>query len=501
MRSLSDFRRCQHEAVPFLLNTPKCALWAQPGLGKTGAALRAATLLLDRLEVSRVLVIAPIAVAMKTWPDAIHEWEFSSTFEFAHLAEHNSFGTWTGPGHRRLAYWSKKLLALEHKYEAEFDEGKRHKLLREIRRARRAFSWGQRVAGTTAPMQLINWHNLAWLVHFWGAAWPYDMVIHDEASIGLKNGQKSLLWRALERVTEQTKRMVQLTGTPTPRSLENIWGQMRLLDGGKRLGRHVTPFRMRFFKESPSGWGYIPREGALEAVLDNVRDLVLVQKSADYLDLPETIYSEIPVELDDSEWQIYKRFLKQFIAEIDGADITAINAGALRVKLRQLANGLVYDEDRFVRRFHSRKIEAMRDYIDEREGENVLCFYWFKHDLEAILKEFPEAKVYDSSIENDWNAGRIPLMLLHPNSGGHGLNIQYGARRMLWFGAIDDFEVYDQSVQRLAEARAVGLGATFVDHLIVRGSIEDKVMSDLQRKSDAQNEVLDYLNRLKAQLS
>jgi SNF2 family DNA or RNA helicase len=503
MRSLtrSDLRVCQQEAVPFIKKTPKCAIWADMGLGKSGATITALVDLFDDFDVSYVLVVAPLAVAVKTWPDELRTWAHARSLKFEVLREEAAHAREPyEPAERRLRYWRGKIESLGEQIAAAEDPKTARALTKELKRAKRALSWGGRVAGRPLDISVINWQNLAYLIHFWGKYWPYDALVYDEASIGLKNNRKALVWRALRRVMPLTRRMVQLTGTPTPKGLINLWGPVYLLDGGQRLGRTLTAYRERYFTSDYNGWNFKPKPGAMEAVLDLVSDIVMVQRGKDYLDLPETIYTRIPVQLDDAEMSIYNEMSVKFATEIDGAEIEAVSAGVLTGKLMQLANGRVYDAEKTPRVFHDRKVDALEEYLESREGENVLCFYWFQHDLAAIQKRFPNAARLRAGAEHlidDWNAGKIPLLLAHPGSAGHGLNLQHGGRRILWYGPTFDLELYLQANARLSGARAIGLGPTYIDHLIATGTIDEYVMEDTNQKDVGQRMVFDYLQSLR----
>lgn len=501
-----DLRDCQRQAVPFLKRVKKAALWAEMGLGKSGATLTALSELIDELEVGRVLISAPLAVANKTWPD-----EFALWAQARHLEYKVVWGAEPGPkihsraGERRIRHWTAKVDELTQAIaDAGEDDAKVREIRKELRRAKITLQWGLCVARHPERIHVINWHNLAWLVHFWGSAWPYDTVIIDEASIGLKNARNTLLWRALRKVMGHTERMIQLTGTPTPKGLMNLWGPIYLLDGGERLGRTITAFRERYFIKGFNQWDYKPKPGALEAALDRVADIVLVQRSGDYLDLPPEYELPYPVALSDEEMEIYIRMQNEYVAELEGVEIEAVNAGALRIKLLQLANGQIYDGDRIARTFHTRKLDAMEEYIERRQGENILCFYYFQHDLIAIQKKFPHAKLLrkgDPAMIDDWNAGKVELMLLHPASGGHGLNIQWGGRRALWYGPVNDLELTQQANKRLGGARSVGLGTTWIDYLVTTGTIDEHEMGCIKAKSESQEMTMEYLKGLLATIS
>jgi hypothetical protein len=364
---------------------------------------------------------------------------------------------------------------------------------REFKDAKRTLKWGHCAAKRPADIHVINRENSASLVKFWGKYWPYDVVVYDESS-DLKNGRKVLRWRAMRQIMGVTKRFIELTGTYAPKGLMDLWGQVYVLDGGERLGHTITEFRKRFFDRDYSGYVYDPKPGAMEAVTAAISDICVTLEADDFMDLPATLYNSIPVVLEEEELATYQRLKKEYLVTLpDGGEIEILASIAKTTKLLQLANGMVYDKERYVHNFHNKKIAALRDYIDERQGHNVAVAYWFRHDLEELKKAFPRARVFDKdeTLIEEWNAGRVAMMLIHPASGGHGLNIQFGGRRLLWYGPIptQDLELYQQTNDRFAHARAVGQGTTFIDHLCAVDTVDFEVVARLMMKSKMQKSI------------
>lgn len=494
-----DLRICQHEQIEHSERVPKCALFCEMGLGKTAGTLTTLAQLLDSFQTHRALVIGPLSVMRKTWPDEIADWGHVSWLKYAFLRDEDDdvdpakfMHVW------RVRYWVKKRDDLMLDYALE---PKNRKLKRGLHIAKQSLKYGLRSLAYPADIQAINWQNVHWLVHFWGKFWPYDTVVYDESSIGLKNGKNALVWRAMRLLIPHTSRLILLSGTPMPKGLMNLWGQIYLLDGGERLGRNITKYRQEYFDSDYNGYHYTPKPGAMEKILDKISDIVLVQQSKDYMDVPETFYNPVPVVLSAADAALYKKLQRDYLIWLtDGKEITADTAAELMQKSLQLANGRMLDENKVVHEVHSAKLDAVADYLESR-NDNVLLAYWYQADLVALKKRFPHLQVLtkkNPELQDAWNRGEVPFMALHPQSGGHGINIQYGGRRVLWFGPIYHTELYQQLNFRLAGARAVGLGSTFIDHLIVAGTADERAMRVLRSDGDMQDEAMAYLKSLLA---
>ena len=368
----------QQFATDFILNQNICCLMLDMGLGKTVITLTALwQLALDSFDVSRVLVIAPKRVAEDTWPKELAKWEhltgLTASLVLGSAAE------------------------------------------RETALQRKAF------------LYIINRENVVWLVknHYW----DFDMVVIDELSSFKSN--KAERFKAMKKVRPMVTRIVGLTGTPAPNTLLDLWPQMYLLDMGQRLGRFIGGFRDRFFLPDKRNreiiYSYKPREGAEDAIYALISDICISMKAADYLDMPERIDNRIEVSMSPKERKLYDDFQKDMVLSIGDEELDAANAAALSNKLLQMANGAVYGEDKKVIPIHDRKLDALEDLVEAANGKPLLVAYWYKHDLQRIKARFKNARCIDTAKDiDDWNAGKIPLALIHPASAGHGLNLQDG---------------------------------------------------------------------------
>lgn len=431
----------QQFATDFILNQSICCLMLDMGLGKTVITLTALwQLALDSFDVSRVLVIAPKRVAEDTWPKELAKWE--------HLTGLTSSLVLGSATERKAAL------------------------------QRKAF------------LYIINRENVAWLVknHYW----DFDMVVIDELSSFKSN--KAERFKAMKKVRPMVTRIVGLTGTPAPNTLLDLWPQMYLMDMGQRLGRFIGGFRDRFFLPDKRNreiiYSYKPREGAEDAIYALISDICISMKAADYLDMPERIDNRIEVSMSPKERKLYDDFQKDMVLSIGDEELDATNAAALSNKLLQMANGAVYGEDKKVIPIHDRKLDALEDLVEAANGKPLLVAYWYKHDLQRIKARFKNARCIDTAKDiDDWNAGKIPLALIHPASAGHGLNLQDGGCTIVWFGLTWSLELYQQLNARLW--RQGQKHTVVIHHIVTKGTHDEDVMRALENKDTRQSALIE----------
>lgn len=431
----------QQFATDFILNQNICCLMLDMGLGKTVITLTALwQLALDSFDVSRVLVIAPKRVAEDTWPKELAKWEhltgLTASLVLGSAAE------------------------------------------REAALQRKAF------------LYIINRENVAWLVknHYW----DFDMVVIDELSSFKSN--KAERFKAMKKVRPMVTRIVGLTGTPAPNTLLDLWPQMYLIDMGQRLGRFIGGFRDRFFLPDKRNreiiYSYKPREGAEDAIYALISDICISMKAADYLGMPERIDNRIEVSMSPKERKLYDDFQKDMVLSIGDEELDAANAAALSNKLLQMANGAVYGEDKKVIPIHDRKLDALEDLVEAANGKPLLVAYWYKHDLQRIKARFKNARCIDTAKDiDDWNAGKIPLALIHPASAGHGLNLQDGGCTIVWFGLTWSLELYQQLNARLW--RQGQKHTVVIHHIVTKGTHDEDVMRALENKDTRQSALIE----------
>ncbi len=358
-----------------------------------------------------------------------------------------------------------------------------------------------RALNTPADLYVINRENVCWLVDYYRNAWPFDMVVIDESSSFKSHSAKR--FKALAGISSRISRMVELTGTPSPNGLADLWSQVYLLDGGERLGKRYSQFRERYFQPDKRGadgmiYSYEAKPGTEESILAKISDICISMKAEDYLELPDLTYHEVPVELDKKSWKAYQDLERKMILELPEDDelISVTSAAALSNKLLQLANGAVYDEDRQVHEVHDCKIEAFLELVESLQGKPVLVFYNYQHDRERILKALAKSglrirELKTTQDEDDWNAGRIDILLTHPASSAYGLNLQQGGNHVIWFGLTWNYELYTQANKRLHRQGQVN--KVIIHHLVSTGTRDEDVMTALKRKDDAQNWVMESL--------
>lgn len=441
----------QQHCINQILRIKKLGLFLDMGLGKTVTTLTAIReLKYNRFAVRRVLVIAPKKVAEGTWTREKDKWDHTRILRVSPV----------------LGSQAKRIRALN----------------------------------TPADLYIINRENVCWLVDYYRNSWPFDMVVVDESSSFKSHSAKR--FKALAGVSGKIDRMVELTGTPSPNGLEDLWSQVYLLDGGERLGKRYTQFRERYFQPDRRGadgmvYSYAAKPGTEQSILDKISDICISMKAEDYLQLPDITYHEIPVELDAKAEKAYRELERKMVLELpEEEEISVTSAAALSNKLLQLANGAVYDEDRSVHEVHGCKIEAFLELVESLQGKPVLVFYNFQHDRERILKALSGSglrvrELKTTRDEDDWNAGQIDVLLTHPASSAYGLNLQQGGNHVVWFGLTWNYELYTQANKRLH--RQGQTEKVIIHHLVCTGTRDEDVMRALEKKDDVQNWVMESL--------
>ena len=419
------------------------------GLGKTVITLTAINeLLYNRWAVGRVLVVAPKKVAEATWSNEAAKWD--------HL--------------QRL-----RIIPVM---------GGRQQRIRAL--CRQGDVW------------VISRDNLVWLVDYYRNAWPFDMVVLDESS-SFKNHQ-SKRFRAMKLARTKIRRIVELTGTPSPQGLIDLWAQMYLLDGGERLGTTIGQYRERYFlpdqRNRTQVWSYKPKAGAQAAVHEAIRDICVSMRAEDYLDLPDRLDEIIPVALTPKARAAYDRLEREMLLEVNLDTITAGSAAVLSGKLLQLCNGAVYDDDHGVATVHDCKLEAFAELVEQLHGEHALVYYAYQHDRERLTALLAKTKLrtrvyHDDQDAQAWNAGQVDILLAHPASCAYGLNLQQGGRHIVWYGLTWSLELYQQANARLH--RQGQQAPVIVHHLVVQDARDQDVMAALQDKGDVQESLLQSL--------
>jgi SNF2 family DNA or RNA helicase len=322
------------------------------------------------------------------------------------------------------------------------------------------------------------------------------MLVLDELS-SFKN-YRSKRFSALKKVISQFKRVIGLTGTPAPNSLEELWPQVFLLDKGARLGRTFHTYIDLYFC-IPNSWQPYKHElkaGAEDAIYKKLSDICVSMKATDHLNMPERVENMVELTLSSREMKLYKQMERDMLLPYADGDILALNAATLAGKLLQLANGACYDEYHDVKVVHNQKLDALEDLIEAANGKPVLVAYWFKHDLERIKSRFKVREIKSSSDIREWNAGKIPVAVIHPASAGHGLNLQTGGSTLIWFGLTWSLELYQQTNARLW--RQGQQDTVVIHHIITDDTVDGRVLKALQSKEKIQDSLI---AAVKAELS
>ena len=441
----------QAHCIQKIIEIRKLGLFLDMGLGKTVTTLTAIKeLKCYRFQVRKVLVIAPKKVAEGTWTKEKDKWDHTRMLRVSQV----------------LGSQAKRIRALN----------------------------------TPADLYVINRENVCWLVDYYRNAWPFDMVVVDESS-SFKS-HKSKRFKALASMGGHIGRMVELTGTPSPNGLNDLWSQVFLLDGGERLGKRYTQFRERYFDPGDRGnnviYNYRAKPGSEESILEKISDICISMKAEDYLQLPDVTYHQVPVTLDARAEKAYREMERKMVLDLpeDEEQISVASAAALSNKLLQLANGALYDDGHGVHEVHGCKIEAFLELIESLQGKPALVFYNFQHDRERILGalgksglRIRELKTTDD--EDAWNRREVDILLTHPASSAYGLNLQQGGNHVVWFGLTWNYELYTQANKRLH--RQGQEEKVIIHHLVCAGTRDEDVMKALERKEDVQECVMQSL--------
>ena len=420
-----------------ILRNPECALFVDMGLGKTGAVLHAIATLIADCDVKGVLIVAPLRVALLTWPMEVAKWD---EFRWLRVADlRTNFGK----------------MAWEH---------------------------------SAAHIYIINYDQLqSFCTQPWGLnrknrELPVDMVVWDEISRA-KNPRSKRIGAFLP-FRPFFKRSVGLTGTPTPNGYLDLHPQIRLLDGGKRLGANFFEFQRRYFESDYMGYNWYIKPHAKKNIEDKIVDMVLTLRAEEYMDVPPTTVHDVDIHFPPELMLVYKKFQRDLLMQIKDREIVALTMASLVNKLLQFTSGAIYDADRVVSDLHDLKMEALKKVLKKLDGPALIAYH-YKHERERILREIPGAEDFSEDKLDDWNRQRIPVMIGHPASIGHGLNLQKGGRDIIWFSLTYSRELYDQFNARLV--RTGQKEETNIWRLIAPRTVDDAVAEALRVKGETQS--------------
>lgn len=455
MLDRSNLHEYQERGVSHIIDNEYCALFLDMGLGKTVTTLTAIKELLDNCIISNALVIAPKKVTQVTWSDEIKNWKHLQGLTISVID-----GT--------------------------------------VKQRREAMA-------AKADIYAVSRDNIVWLVlECGGVKLPYDMVVIDELS-SFKN-HVSKRFRAMRKVRKFIPRVVGLTGTPAPNGLIDLFAQMYLVDEGQRLGKTVTAYRDRFFRPGKRNGDIVytyelkaPQNETEQQISDLISDITISMTAEDYLKMPDKIMLYDYVDLAPKVLAQYRDFEKERILELINSDepISAASAAALSNKLQQFANGAIYDAKRNIKDLHDEKLDKLEELVEAANGEPVLIAYSYKHDCERImqkLKAYKPVKLEKPEHIAEWNAGKIPVLVTHPASAGHGLNLQKGGHNIVWFGNTWSLELYQQFNARLY--RQGQMKPVMIHHIIAKNTIDEKIIKSLDGKRETQDGLMESIKEL-----
>lgn len=451
-------REYQGLGIQHMLDVHRCALHSGTGTGKTSMVLTALDILMLAGEVNKVLILGPLRVARDVWTDEAAKWSHTRHLRFA-----KCLGT---PEQRKAALRQR------------------------------------------AEIVVCNYENIPWLVKHYGADWPFDTVIADEATKlkGFRLRQGGQRTRALGSVAhKKVRRFIELTGTPVPNGVKDLWGQLWFLDGGKRLGRTFTAFEERWFQRARDGFSLEPLPHAFGEVSELIDDLCLSIQAKDYFDLQEPIVNNIPVTLPPKAMAAYREMEKLAFLEIQSVGIEAFNAASKTIKCLQLANGAIYLDERTETwaELHNGKIEALESIVEEASGMPVLVSYSFKSDRERLLKHFKGAvDLATTAGMAKFRTGSAPVGIGHPASIGHGIDgLQDVTNIIVFFGLDYNLENRQQIIERIGPTRQFQSGhdrPVFIHNLIAKGTLDELVLARVETKASVQQLLLDRLKGVDA---
>ncbi len=450
----------QHAMINHIIDHPRCALFAGMGTGKTSSTLTALEIL-EAFEPGPALVVAPLRVAASTWPDEAKKWQHLENFKVVAVV-----GT---PEQRALALKQK------------------------------------------AHVYTINYENLQWLVQHLGTQWPFRKIVADESTKlkGFRIRQGSVRARALGKVahSKMVDRFIELTGTPAPNGLKDLWGQAWFLDRGQRLGTNFGAFTTRWFQQIQVGADrnavqLVPFAHSQNEIENKLKDICISIEAKDYFDIKEPIVNVIEVELKGTSKKLYDDMEKEMFIELaENTEVEAFNAASKTMKCLQIASGAIYtDENGAWQGLHDLKIQALESIIEEASGMPVLVSYHFKSDLVRLLKAFPQGRHLDKDPQtiHDWNAGKIPVLFAHPASAGHGLNLQDGGNILVFFSHWWDLEQYQQIVERIGPTRQAQAGydrPVYLHFIVAKGTMDEVVMQRRESKREVQDLLMEAMKR------
>lgn len=437
----------QKYAINRILELPQAGLFLDMGLGKTVITLTAVRILMyEEFSVDRVLVIAPKRVAEDTWTTEAEKWDHLTDLKVS----------------RVLGSQKSRLAALD----------------------------------TDADVYVVNRENVVWLTELYKTGWPFDMVVIDELSSFKSASAKR--FKALRKIRPLVRRIIGLTGTPTPNGLLDLWPQLYLIDRGERLGKTITGYRNRYFVPAKTNghivYSYELKDGSDVAIRKKISDICISMRAEDYINMPELTVNDIRVRLSPEELLKYRTLEKEHLLPVTGADITALNAASVCGKLLQIANGGVYNDEKGVVEIHERKLDALEDILDASQGQPVLVFYNFRHDYIRLQKRFEKLNprtLKEPDDIRDWNSGKVPLLLAQPASMGHGLNLQAGGHIIVWYGLTWSLELYQQANARLY--RQGQKSGVIIHRLIAEKTIDEQVIRALEHKDTTQEGLMQAL--------
>lgn len=482
-----NLRAYQDPAAEWLLANPFSALWADLGMGKCVITLRMLYRLWGEFGFNRVLIVAPMRVAIHTWPAELKLWSFAAGMSYTVVR-------WEVSEHPEME--AELAEAIEGMKRAGVPTAQRVRRANWLRtQLQRHEKW--KLAHENTAVHLTNFDSVPWLVQVYGQEkWPYDVIIIDESKA--VDNHATNRFKALSYILPSVKRLHELTASPAPEGYQGLFSQTYLMDRGQRLGRNITSFRKKYMLRHPYiQHKWIMKPGADQQLERKIHDIVYILKADDHFPPRKPVLISHKFELSAAEQQIYNRLERNKVLELpDGREILPAEAGSVHQKLVQYASGSVYDENRAVHWYHDHKIQELTEIVEAAQGQPVLVAYWFGMNQRRLKEAFPQARFVDKrgDVLDDWNAGKVPILFIQPSSDAWGLNLHHGGHILVFFDLIYPFGLWFQLIGRLRPTTNVHI--VQVHHLVALGTIDEDIMANRENRQAMQDALFARLRRI-----
>lgn len=493
----------QQQAADFLYEHDGALAFLPVGAGKTIIAITALHDLLHDSVIRSALVIAPLRVGELVWPEELDKWEKGRSIPYNFIVGAPDGWDDLDWQHSRTLWGRRVHLERKLQNAKARDEPEIASLTKRIAALKKEQKAAATKVTVTHSLTLTTYENIEWLCELFPDGLPWDLIILDEGS--RLSSPKSVRFKALRKALDKTPETIvwDLSASPAAEGLHKLWAQVTLLDRGKRWGKSFYQWREKFFVPIDfNHYRWRPQLGGEQAIYDDLKGLMFTVDESRLPEKPRLVERRISVQMTEEELKLYKKMVRDLVVEVDGKEIAAVNRGVQSMKLRQLAQGFLYDENKDAVRLHDHKILALQDLLEDLQGEPLLVGYDFQEDLHAILERWPGTPYLGKNVTSKqaaaakeaWDKGVLQMFLIHPASGGHGLNLQRGGSQICWYGMTWSRELYEQLIGRIW--RRGQLNACFVHHILMLDTVDDDMWEAVEHKASFQDALAQAVERL-----